>query len=315
VNVGTGSADLILNRRVLLVVVVDVKTKTGRVNSAVTPDEEGTEDRLGDQVENTVEDGLRVRRDDVATLADTPGDGVEDPEQSGERATQGEAAADILSENVGVAATLPDENPDDVEESNAAKDEVAPLVGAADEGTNKTSNDHDFIDENDEEKSGPRHCGGQHQVEEKERGGDEPIDVADVEDLTVDTADLRHVRSAELNIDGGPAEVGSHREVGNSGDHGDGSGDVVEDTVLTRLGHTQAQEDEGGSSHGSADSPVPVGTANGDGDVRRLAIDQVGCEDCQHGDSGNGQLDKLTVDVQSVISLGEVVHLMWIGLR
>jgi hypothetical protein len=83
VDVGARSADLVLNSRVLLVVVVDVETKTGRVNTAVTPDEKSTEDGLGDQVEDTVEDGLRVGRDDVATLADTPGERVQDPEKSG----------------------------------------------------------------------------------------------------------------------------------------------------------------------------------------------------------------------------------------
>jgi len=297
VNIGARSADLILNSGVLLVVVVDVETEASRVNVTVTEDEESTEDRLGDQIEDTVEDSLRVRRDDIATLADTPGKRVKDPEKGGERAAHGEAAADILTENVGVTAALPDKDPNNVEESSATEGEVTPLVGATDKSTNETSDNHDFIDENDEEDSGPGKSGGQHQVKKKERGGDEPIDVADVEDLTVDTANLSHVGSAELNIDRGPAEVGSHREVGNSSDHGDGSSDVVEDTVLAGLGHAETQEDKGRGGHDGADSPVPVGTANGDGDVSRLAIDHVG------------------VDVKSVISLGEVVHLEWYGWR
>jgi len=286
VNVRSRSADLVLNRGVLLVVVVDVETKTGRVDATVAPDEKSTEDRLGDQVEDTVEDSFRIGGDNIATLADTPGDRVEDPEKSGERAAHGEAAADILAENIGVTATFPDENPDNVKESNAAEDEVTPLVRAANEGTDETSNDHDFVNENDEEKSGPGDGSSQHQVEEKQRGGDEPINVADIEDLTVHTANLRHVGSGELDIDRGPAEVGSHGEVGNSGDHGDGSSDVVEDAVLARLGHAQAQEDKGGSSHNSAYGPVPVGAADGDGDVRRLAVNHVGCESCQHDVDG-----------------------------
>jgi hypothetical protein len=278
VNVGARSADLVLNSGILLVVVVDVKTETSRVDVAVTEDEESTEDGLGDQIKDTVEDSLRVGRDDVATLADPPGERIQDPEESGERTAHGEAAADILAENIGVTAALPNEDPDDVEESKAAEGEVTPLVGATDESTNETSDNHDFIDENDEEDSGPGKGGGQHQVEEKQRGSDEPIDVADVEDLTVDTANLSHVGSAELNIDGGPAKVGSHGKVGNSGDHSDGSSHVVEDTVLTGLGHTETQEDKGRSGHDGADSPVPVGTANGDGDISRLAINHVGCK-------------------------------------
>lgn len=301
-NVGARGTDLVLNRGVLLVVIVDVETKASGVDATVTPDEKSTEDRLGDQVEDTVEDGLGVGRDNVATLTDTPGNGVKDPEKSGERTAHGEAAADVLAEDVGVTATLPDKDPDDVEESDAAEDEVSPLVGAANKGTNETSNNHDFVNEDDEEKSGPRHGSGQHQVEEKQRGGDEPIDVADIEDLTVDTANLSHARSLEFNIDRGPAEVGSHGEVGNSGDHSDGSSDVVKNTVLARLGHAETQEDEGRGGHDSAHSPVPIGTADGDGDVRGLAIDHVGCEGCQHDSNGEEQSYELTVDIESVVS-------------
>jgi len=297
VNIGARRADLILDSGVLLVVVVDVETEASRVDVTVTENEESAEDRLGDQIEDTIEDSLRIRRDDIATLTDTPGDRVQDPKEGGERAAHGEAAADILTENVGVTAALPDKDPNNVEESSAAEGEVTPLVGTTDESTNKTGDNHDFINENDEEDSRPGKSGGQHQVEKKERSGDEPIDVADIEDLTVDTANLSHVGSAELNIDRGPAEVGSHREVGDSSDHSDGSSDVVEDTVLTGLSHAETQEDKGRGSHDSADSPVPVGTANGDGDVSRLVIDHVG------------------VDVKSVISLGEVVHLEWYEWR
>jgi len=297
VNIGARRADLILDSGVLLVVVVDVETEASRVDVTVTENEESTEDRLGDQIEDTIEDSLRIRRDDIATLTDTPGDRVQDPKEGGERAAHGEAAADILTENVGVTAALPDKDPDNVEESSAAEGKVAPLVRATDESTDETSDNHDFIDENDKEDSGPGKSGSQHQVKKKERSGDEPIDVADIEDFTVDTANLSHVGSAELNIDRGPAEVGSHREVGDSSDHGDRSSHIVENTVLAGLGHAETQEDKGTGSHDGADSPVPVGTANGDGNVSRLAIDHVG------------------IDVKSVISLGEVVHLEWYEWR
>jgi hypothetical protein len=63
----------------ITIVVLDGKSKTGRVDVLVTPEEEGTEDRLGQEVEDTVEDSLRVGRNEVGTLAYTPGDGVDDP--------------------------------------------------------------------------------------------------------------------------------------------------------------------------------------------------------------------------------------------
>lgn len=49
-----------LELKVLLIIVVDVKTKGGRVDVAVTPDEQGTENGLGQDIKNAVESGLRV---------------------------------------------------------------------------------------------------------------------------------------------------------------------------------------------------------------------------------------------------------------
>lgn len=310
VNIGTRSADLVLNGRVLLIVIMDVETKTGRVDTTVTPDKKSTKDRLGEEIKDAVEDSLRVGRDNVAALADTPGDRVKNPEECGERTAQGESLANITAEDIGVTTTFPDEDPDNVGECGATEDEVTPLVGAANKSANETGNDHDLIDKDDEEDSRPRHGSGQHQVEKQERSSDEPVDVADVEDLTVDTTNFRVV-SLEFDVDGGPAEVGGHREVGDSSDHGDGSSDVVEDTVLARLGDTETQEDKGGHGHDCTDSPVPVGTADGDGNVGRLSIDHIGCKQCQRERRGRGFSQQLTVDVERVVSLLEEIHLEW----
>lgn len=46
------------------------------INIAVTPKEESAKDRLRTNIQDTVEDGLRVRRDDIAALAKAPGDGI-----------------------------------------------------------------------------------------------------------------------------------------------------------------------------------------------------------------------------------------------
>lgn len=49
---------LALELNILLGVVMDVQTKITRVDVAVAPDQESAEDRLGEDVEDTVEDGL-----------------------------------------------------------------------------------------------------------------------------------------------------------------------------------------------------------------------------------------------------------------
>lgn len=166
---------------VLLRVVVDVKTKRGGVDVAVAPDEQSTEDRLGQDVEHAVESSLGVRGDEVGALAHAPGDGVEGPQDGGQRAADHEGAADVATQGVGVFAGLPAEHVEDVEEGDAAEGEVAPLVAGADEGASEAGDDHDFVDEDDEEDRGPGHAGGEEQVGEKERGGDDPVDVSKLE--------------------------------------------------------------------------------------------------------------------------------------
>ena len=78
-------------------------------------------------------------------------------------------------------ASFPNKLVNDVEQSGAAKSEVAPLVAGADEGAGETGDNHDFVDEDDEEDRGPGHAGGEEQVGEKERGGDDPVDVSKLE--------------------------------------------------------------------------------------------------------------------------------------
>jgi len=137
-NIGTRSANLVLNGRVLLIVIMDVKTKTGRVDTTVTPDKKSTKDRLGEEIKDAVEDSLRVGRDNVAALTDTPGHRVKNPEECGERTAQGESLANITAEDIGVTTTFPDEDPDNVGECGATEGEVTPLVGAANKSANET---------------------------------------------------------------------------------------------------------------------------------------------------------------------------------
>jgi hypothetical protein len=50
----------------------------------VTPEKESTEDWLREKIQNTIEDSLRIWRNNVAALAHTPGDWVEDPKEGSE---------------------------------------------------------------------------------------------------------------------------------------------------------------------------------------------------------------------------------------
>ncbi len=66
-----------------VVIIADVKAKNCRVDVAVTPEEKGSEDWLGENVKNAVEDCLRIGRNNVSTLTQAPSDGVQEPQENG----------------------------------------------------------------------------------------------------------------------------------------------------------------------------------------------------------------------------------------
>ena len=73
--------------RWVFVVVADMKTKSAWIDVTVTPEEESSKDRLGQDIEDTVEYCLGVWCDDVSTLAEAPCDRVEEPKEDGKAAT------------------------------------------------------------------------------------------------------------------------------------------------------------------------------------------------------------------------------------
>jgi hypothetical protein len=177
-----------LELEILLVVVVDVQAESGGVDVAVTPDEQTAKNRLGQDIENAVKNGLRVGRNVVATLAQAPGNGVESPQESGQGAAHEESLANILAHGVGVLASFPGEHVDDVGERKAAEGEVAPLITGPDECANKTSDDHDPVNQDDVKDRWPGHAGSEKQVGEQQRSGDKPVDVADYPTLACSSA-------------------------------------------------------------------------------------------------------------------------------
>ena len=178
---GSGCATVLLALKleVLLVVVVDVQTKSGRVNVTVAPDEKSTKDWLSQDIKNAIKDGFRVRRDVVATLAKAPSDRVKSPQQCSQGTALHESRTDVLAHGVGVLASFPDKLVNDVEQCSAAESEVAPLVAGPDESASKTSNDHDLVDQDGEENGRPGHASGEKKVGEQKGSGDDPVDVAD----------------------------------------------------------------------------------------------------------------------------------------
>lgn len=67
----------------------------------------------------------------------------------------------------------------------------------------------------------------------------------------------------KLDDNRGLAQVGSHGEIGNGSNHGDGGGDVVEDPVRSGFGEGHADEHEGRGGHEGANCPVQVRAMSG----------------------------------------------------
>lgn len=57
-------------------VIFDLKTKSSRLSITMTPDQKSSEHWLGEDVEDTVEGCLRIRRDEVPTFTDAPSDRI-----------------------------------------------------------------------------------------------------------------------------------------------------------------------------------------------------------------------------------------------
>jgi hypothetical protein len=90
------------------------------------------------------------------------------------------------------------------------------------------------------------------------------------------------IRSLVLNRDWRESQVGGHGKVGNSCNHRNSSGDVVENTAGAMLSERQTGKCDCRDCHDSENGPVPVGAMGCDGDVCRHAIDCVA-----YGRSGN----------------------------
>lgn len=225
------------------------------------------EDWLGQDVEDTVEDHLRVGGDDVSTVRKTPGDWVKEPEEREDGGGQGEGRLVTGTEDTSRRSGRSSENPPDVEEGDTSEDEETPLVLGLDETTDKTSDDHDNVEEDKGDDVGKGEAGGEDKGEEQSRGGDEPVDVPNVPKLSEGTGLESHV--PELGRDAGVAKVGGHGEVSDRSGGQDHDSKLVEDTLSSGNSGHPDEDDEIGERHDTEDGPEPVGASHGDvlGDI------------------------------------------------
>merc|ERR1739838_356565 len=157
-------------------------------HALVGEQEPGTEDRLGEDVKDGVGDDLLVRVHVAGAVSNTPDDGVDGPDDEDEATNGSEEVADLATLVHGHAAAVVGELPDNDEVSNAGNGVPAPLLRGALSavGGEETSQDHDQISDDGDQDAAAVHASEQAQVEQQERGGNGPVDVTGVVDLTVD---------------------------------------------------------------------------------------------------------------------------------
>merc|ERR1712087_59285 len=156
--------------------------------------------------------------------------------------------------------TVVGELPDDDEVSNAGNGVPAPLLRGALSavGGEETGQDHDQVSDDGDQDAAAVHASEQAQVEQQERGGDGPVDVTGVVDLTVDVVGgVRDVlvRLALHNVVVASAVAAGHGEVGQSSGDGDQRSDNVIQTLRHRHAPGHAGEDDAGDQHDNEDNP------------------------------------------------------------
>jgi len=154
----------------------------------VGEEQPGTEDWLGEDVEDSVGDDLAVNVGNAGAISDTPDDWVDGPDDEGETTDGSEEVADLAALVHGSTTTVDDKDVDEGKEGNAGHGVPAPLLRStlAAESGEKTGKDHDDVGNDDEESVSSRETGKKAEIEEEERSGQGPVNVTGPVDLTVD---------------------------------------------------------------------------------------------------------------------------------
>ena len=205
---------------------------------------------------------------------------VDGPDDKSEASNGSEEVADFTALARGRTTAVNNQVPDDEQVSNAGNGVPAPLLWSAlrAESGEQAGEDHNNVSDDGHEDGTTVHAGQQAEVEEQERGGDAPVDVACVVDFTVEVVlgvwDVL-VRLALNDVMVPDAVAGSHGEVGQSSrDRDDGRDNVVQalrlrivsgetdcfwvDISYHRDAPGHAGEDYGRDDHENEDNPRVV---------------------------------------------------------
>ncbi len=203
---------------------------------AVGQQEPEAENGLGQDIEDGIGDDLSVDRPLASTISNTPDNWIQSPEDEGEAANGSEEGGGGIALAGDGTASTDSEDVDDEEVCGAGDGVPSPLaVLLSGKGSEKTGEDHDNIGDNGNQDISSGEACQERQIEEEERGGNSPVNVASKVDLAVDL--LNCVWGVLMNLGDdevceGNTVAGSHGVVGEGGEDGDQGGDNVEQALL-----------------------------------------------------------------------------------
>lgn len=163
--------------------------------------------------------------------------GVRSPDDQGEAGNGKEEGSNLLALGLGLSSAVDGQVPDDDQVGNAGNGIPTPLLGSAlaTESSKKTRKDHYDVCGNSHEDVGAIEASEQAEIEQEQRSGQGPVDVASPEDLAFDGGEgIWGVVMLVTDCDGVDRDTvtGSHGKVGDGGDDGDEGGyDMVQATA------------------------------------------------------------------------------------
>jgi len=222
--------------------------------------EPGTENGLGEDVQDGISDDFGIHGGVASTISDSPNNGVRSPDDERKPGNGGEEGSNLATLGRGHSAAVDGQVPDDDEVGDAGDGVPAPLLGSAlgTESGEETGQDHDDVRKDSHEDVSAVETGQQAEVKEQQRSGNGPVDVTGPEDLAVHLGEsIGNVVVLMADLDGvdGYTVAGSHGKVRKGSGDGDGSGDDMVETTVHLDPPRQTGEDGGRDEHNNEDNP------------------------------------------------------------
>jgi len=226
---------------------------------SVGAEQPGTEDWLGQDIENSVGNDLGINRPETSSITNGPDDWVQGPDDQGETSNGSEGLCGLAILGSDSSATWNGQLVDDDQESKAGEGVVTPLLSViASESSKEAESNHEDISDDGNNNVGTVQSSEEGKIQKKEWGSDSPVGITSPEDLTVDVVlDIWGVLVlvVNANVSKGVSITGGHGEVGDGSKDGDEGGQDMEKSLGNWGLICSDCKDQGRDGHDNSDEP------------------------------------------------------------